>query len=66
MDKQTNLNTNPNTNSNKRLPKLTDKVRIPRNVNYYLHFLQHPEITENDIEWVLQLRHLDNVFNMTK
>ncbi|CAD8102184.1 unnamed protein product [Paramecium sonneborni] len=36
-----------------------DKVRIPRNVNFYLHFLQHPEITENDIEWVLQLRHWD-------
>lgn len=30
-----------------------EKVRIPRNVNFYLHFLQHPEITENDIEWVL-------------
>ena len=45
----------------KHLPKISDKIRIPRNVNYYLHFLQHPEITENDIEWVLQLRHLDNV-----
>lgn len=38
-----------------------EKVRIPRNVNFYLHFLQHQEITENDIEWVLQLRHLDQV-----
>ena len=37
----------------KHLPKISDKIRIPRNVNYYLHFLQHPEITENDIEWVL-------------
>jgi hypothetical protein len=45
-----------------KLPTLTaDKtLHIPRNVNYYSHFLQHPYITEKDIEWVLKLRNTDS------
>lgn len=29
---------------------------IPRNVNYYSHFLKHSYITGKDIEYVLKLR----------
>ena len=32
---------------------------MPRNVNYYSHFLIHPYITEKDVEWVLKLRKHD-------
>ena len=39
---------------------------IPRNVNYYSHFLKHEYITENDIEWVLKLRGDDEVYNINK
>lgn len=36
------------------LPKTSsDKHQIPRNVNYYSHFLGESYITEKDIEWVL-------------
>lgn len=35
------------------------KSHIPRNVNYYSHFLIHPYITEKDVEWVLKLRNYD-------
>jgi hypothetical protein len=51
------------TKSAARLPhvSVSDKtLRIPRNVTYYSHFLQHPYITEKDIEWVLKLRNTDN------
>jgi hypothetical protein len=33
---------------------------IPRNVNYYSHFLVHPYITEKDVEWVLKLRNTES------
>ena len=36
---------------NKSAPTLSNQ--IPRNVNYYSHFLAEPHITEKDIEWVL-------------
>lgn len=40
---------------------VSDKsLRIPRNVNYYSHFLDHAYITEKDIEWVLKLRNTDS------
>lgn len=41
--------------------KTPEKHGIPRNVNYYSHFLAEPYITEKDIEFVLQLRNMDNV-----
>ncbi|CAD8060927.1 unnamed protein product [Paramecium primaurelia] len=40
--------------------KTPEKHGIPRNVNYYSHFLAEPYITEKDIEFVLQLRNMDN------
>lgn len=33
---------------------------IPRNVNYYSHFLKHSYITGKDIEYVLKLRANDD------
>ncbi|CAD8087160.1 unnamed protein product [Paramecium sonneborni] len=40
--------------------KSPQKHGIPRNVNYYSHFLAESYITEKDIEFVLQLRNMDN------
>ncbi|CAD8052818.1 unnamed protein product [Paramecium sonneborni] len=40
--------------------KNPERHGIPRNVNYYSHFLVEPYITEKDIEFVLQLRNLDH------
>ena len=45
-----------------KLPGVTQAekpIHIPRNVNYYSHFLQHTYITEKDIEWVLKLRNTE-------
>lgn len=43
--------------------KTPERHGIPRNVNYYSHFLAEPYITEKDIEFVLQLRNMDHVQN---
>ena len=40
---------------------ISSTSKIPKNVNYFLHFLKHEYITENDIEWVLKLRGSDKV-----